>query len=79
MCCVTIWRTKTDGPSLHRHHCHSAILSITGTDEWQNEFIMFMKNMSMMGGLLMFLAEKRTAPLIRSSAPRTAYGIKKNQ
>ena len=55
------------------------LIKKTGTDEWQNEFIMFMKNLSMMGGLLMFLSEKRTAPLIRSSAPRTAYGIKKSQ
>ena len=67
-------------PIMHNFYSISA----TGSPEWQNEFVMFMKNFAMMGGLIMFLAEKtKSSPLlIRSSAPRTtgqsAYGMKKN-
>lgn len=68
-------------PIMHNFYA----IASTGSPEWQNEFVMFMKNFAMMGGLIMFLAEegknKRNPMLMRSSAPRTtgqaAYGIKK--
>ena len=36
-----------------------------------------MKNLSMIGGLLMFLSERRSVPLLKSSQPKTSYGIKR--